>query len=95
MALMECLQFIISGKVQGVYYRKYTVNNLRKLLVVGYVKNLKDGTVEVVIKNKPNLNIADILDVLREGSPNSVVENISMQECPNMPNFSNSFEVRY
>jgi len=92
---MECLQFIVSGKVQGVYYRKYTVNALRELGIVGYVKNLKDGNVEVVIKNNPNLNIAIILDKLKEGSPNSRVENISMQECKEIPNFSNSFEVRY
>jgi len=92
---MECLQFIVTGKVQGVYYRKYIVNNMRQLGIVGFVKNLKDGNVEVVIKNNPNLNIADILDTLNQGSPNSKVKNISMQECQKIPQFSNSFEVRY
>jgi len=92
---MKCLQFIISGKVQGVYYRKYIVNALRELGIIGYVKNLKDGNVEVVIKNQDGLNIAAILEKLNLGSPNSNVENISMQECKEMPNFSNSFEVRY
>ena len=92
---MECLQFIVSGKVQGVYYRKYTVNAMRELGIIGFVKNLKNGDVEVVIKNRDDLNIATILEKLNQGSPNSVVENISMQECSENPNFSNSFEVRY
>jgi len=92
---MECLQFIVSGKVQGVFYRKYTVNAMRELGIVGFVKNLKDGNVEVVIKNRDGLNIATILEKLNQGSPNSKVENISMQECSEKPNFSNSFEVRY
>jgi acylphosphatase len=92
---MECLQFIVSGKVQGVYYRKYTVNAMRELGIIGFVKNLKNGDVEVVIKNRDDLNIATILEKLNQGSPNSVVENISMQECKERPNFSNSFEVRY
>ena len=92
---MECLQFIITGKVQGVFYRKYTVNAMRELGIIGYVKNLKNGDVEVVIKNQDNLNIATILEKLNHGSPNSEVENITMQECSEKPNFSNSFEVRY
>ena len=45
---------VISGKVQGLYYRKWTVDNATKLSLNGWVRNRKDGTVEAVFFGKPN-----------------------------------------
>ncbi len=40
-------RFIVSGRVQGVYFRASTRNQALRLGLVGYVKNLPDGRVEV------------------------------------------------
>ena len=45
---------MIHGNVQGVCYRKWTVDNATKLGLNGWVRNCKDGTVEVVFSGKPN-----------------------------------------
>ena len=45
---MEWYRFIIFGKVQGVYYRKSVSQALMKKQFKGYIRNLSDGTVEVV-----------------------------------------------
>jgi len=45
---MECYKCIISGRVQHVYYRKFTAQALMKKQFKGYIQNLPDGTVEVV-----------------------------------------------
>jgi len=92
---MNCLKFIISGRVQGVYYRKYISLAMNKRKFIGYVKNLQDGSVEVVVKNSESLNIKDIFDILYEGSPKSEVESVEMVMCDSSINFNNSFEVRY
>jgi acylphosphatase len=92
---MDCLKFIVSGKVQGVYYRKFVTQAMNKRKIIGYVKNLPDGNVEVVVKNSKDLNIKDILDILYEGSPKSEVKAVDMVACEDKINFSNSFEVRY
>lgn len=39
---------LVSGRVQGVCYRMYTVHEARRLCLTGWVRNLPDGRVEVV-----------------------------------------------
>jgi len=92
---MNCLKFIVSGKVQGVYYRKFVSQAMNKSKFIGYVKNLNDGDVEVVVKNQEGLNIKDIFDILYAGSPKSEVKFVDMVMYDYSINFNNSFEVRY
>ena len=42
---MRVLKAKVYGKVQGVWFRKYTLDSARDIGVVGMVKNLVDGTV--------------------------------------------------
>lgn len=44
---------LYSGMVQGVGFRWSTVNALRNLPVTGYVRNLPDGRVELVLEGEP------------------------------------------
>lgn len=45
---METVQLIISGKVQGVWYRKSTKEKADELGVFGSVENLTTGQVKVI-----------------------------------------------
>lgn len=42
------LKMLVSGKVQGVWYRASTAKIARDLGLKGYAKNLSDGSVEIV-----------------------------------------------
>ena len=48
------LNFEIHGKVQGVFFRKYTLAQAKKLHLVGWVKNTSHGTVVGVAEGKLN-----------------------------------------
>ncbi len=92
---MNCIKFLIFGKVQKVYYRKYISQALNKEGYIGYIKNLSDGSVEVVVKNYANMDISKILSTLQKGSPKSEVNSIEMGECSEEIIFNQKFEVRY
>jgi acylphosphatase len=47
------MHLIVHGKVIGVFYREHVMNSARKIGgLIGYVKNLTDGTVEVVAEGE-------------------------------------------
>ncbi len=43
-----CLRMVVSGRVQGVFFRGATAAEARALGLAGYARNLADGTVEIV-----------------------------------------------
>ena len=89
---MKTYRFIVYGKVQGVWYRKTIKEEASKEGIKGYVKNLPDGTVEVVANLKQE-DMEKFLKILKKGSLLSKVENIEMGEI--MPMYFEDFEVRY
>jgi acylphosphatase len=68
---------VVTGKVQGVRYRTYVQESATTLGLVGYVKNLSDGTVEVVAQGMPD-TLKDFVEYLNEGSLLSKVEGVSV-----------------
>lgn len=75
MVEMKC---IISGKVQAVAYRAYVEVSANDLGVVGYSRNLPDGTVEVVAQGDPN-TLKEFVEYLHEGSLLSEVEGVAVE----------------
>ena len=49
----QARKYLISGAVQGVGYRYFTQRAAAKMKVGGYVKNLRDGRVEVFVIGTP------------------------------------------
>ncbi|MEP6484509.1 MAG: acylphosphatase [Rudaea sp.] len=45
---MDCARFIVSGKVQGVFFRASARDQAQRLDLTGHARNLEDGSVEVV-----------------------------------------------
>ncbi|WFP48874.1 acylphosphatase [Methylomonas sp. EFPC3] len=46
--MTDCVHIIVKGRVQGVYFRAYTQKQAVKLNLSGFVRNLADGSVEIV-----------------------------------------------
>ncbi|MEO1922985.1 MAG: acylphosphatase [Nautiliaceae bacterium] len=90
---MKTYRFLVSGKVQGVWYRKYVSEAAKKEGFKGYIKNLSDGRVEAVANIENEERLRRFIDILKKGSPLSRVEKIETEEI-SFENFQN-FEIRY
>ncbi|MDD2399583.1 MAG: acylphosphatase [Sulfurovum sp.] len=91
---MQIYRFIVSGKVQGVFYRKFVSQEMMKEQFQGYVKNLKDGTVEMVAAVYDD-DFDRVMQILRNGSPASSVENVSYKSIEDADFVTDGFEIRY
>jgi len=69
------LYAIISGRVQGVFFRVNTRNKANELGLTGWVKNRWDGKVEVLCEG-PKENIDKMLEWLKQGPKYSKVSQV-------------------
>lgn len=90
---MEWYRFIISGKVQGVFYRKSVSQALMKKQFKGYIQNLNNGTVEVVAEIFDD-EFELFLGILKEGSLLSNVEDIQYEIIHDVEFATDGFEIR-
>lgn len=90
---MEWYRFSIFGKVQGVYYRKSVSQKMMKHQFKGYIKNLEDGTVEVVAEIFDD-GFDVFMEILKEGSPLSSVEDVQYETIDNAVFNTDGFEIR-
>jgi acylphosphatase len=84
---------IISGRVQGVFYRAETRKAARRRGVTGWVKNRPDGTVEAVFEGDEN-DVAAMIEWCKSGSSQARVDNVDVDWETNAGEFS-AFEVAY
>jgi len=68
---------IISGRVQGVFFRMETKRAADGLGVFGWVKNQPDGTVEAVFEGDRD-RVDAIVDWCREGPPGADVADVTV-----------------
>jgi len=91
---MQWYKFIISGRVQGVYYRKSVSQNMMKKQFKGYIQNLSDGTVEVVAEIFDD-EFDTFMQILKKGSPLSSVEDVQYEIINDAHFNTDGFEIRY
>ncbi len=84
-------QCIISGKVQGVYYRSYIQEMASEAGFDGYVMNLSNGDVEACVTLKDDKALHYFLDILKAGSPYSSVDHIDTRQID--VKFNNGFVI--
>ena len=78
---MAAARFLVSGRVQGVYFRASTRERALALGLAGYARNLADGRVEVIAEGNAE-SIAQLERWLHEGSPAARVERVEREALP-------------
>jgi acylphosphatase len=70
---------LVSGRVQGVGFRYFTSQVAREIGLVGWVRNLPDGRVEVLAFGSED-QLADLMEDLAVGPPGSAIGDLSVQD---------------
>jgi acylphosphatase len=68
---------IISGRVQGVFYRMETKRAADRLGVAGWVRNRRDRTVEALFEGRRE-QVEAIIAWCREGPPHAAVHDVTV-----------------
>lgn len=77
--MLKTISIIVSGKVQGVWYRKYTVDKATELGISGFVKNLPDDNVYILATGTEE-QLQVLVQWCYTGSPKSRVEKVEVRE---------------
>ena len=89
---MSAVRYIVSGRVQGVGFRWFVMREAARLDLAGYVRNLPDGTVEVVAQGAVAA-LASLESALRHGPPAAHVDGVDKSNLPHQVDLSKPFDV--
>ena len=84
---------IITGRVQGVGFRYYATRYAENIGIRGYVKNLADGSVEILAEGEEE-QIEQFKDRLEKGSGYARIDDISITFKPYEAKYQ-TFGVEY
>jgi len=73
----KTVRLVISGRVQGVSYRWWTVGEATKRGLNGWVRNRRDGNVEALVSG-PVVAVDDSIETCRQGPSAARVTNVEI-----------------
>lgn len=74
----QTFHILIAGDVQGVGYRRFVESQAKNLQLHGWVRNLRNGDVEAVVRGSlATLN--QLVEKLRQGPPSSQVTSVQVR----------------
>ncbi len=83
----------VSGIVQGVFFRANAAREAEHLGVTGWVKNLPDGRVELIVEGEGHL-VDQMVSWCRRGPPGAEVEDVEVEVLLYRGEFSD-FSITY
>ena len=88
---MKCARLVVSGKVQGVFFRAHARDKAMDLEVRGYAKNLPDGNVEILAQGE-NEKLQEFVRFISSSPGSSKVKNLNITYLE--PGYYRGFEIK-
>ena len=85
---------IAQGRVQGVYFRDFTLRKALALGLTGYVRNLSDGRSVEVWAEGERANLEQLLEHIKIGPEAAQVDRVHVKWSDYSGNFK-AFEMRF
>jgi acylphosphatase len=87
-------RYCVSGIVQGVGFRYFTQDEAERLQLAGFVRNLRDGRVEVYAIGSGE-KLVRLRSLLERGPRGAMVQNVAEQPAEIDPKFASEFSIAY
>jgi acylphosphatase len=78
---IKTIRVIVQGRVQGVWYRAWTVQEAQARRLDGWVRNRRDGTVEALFSG-PREVVNEMLELCWQGPPSAKVMEVKVVPAP-------------
>ena len=91
---MNSYRYRITGKVQGVGFRWFVARNATRLRVMGYARNLSDGSVEVVAVAPDGATLAEFESLIGRGPEFAQVSRVEKAEISVEKEAPKTFDIR-
>ncbi|XP_074312828.1 uncharacterized protein LOC141648217 [Silene latifolia] len=88
---IKTVRCAIKGRVQGVFYRNWTIENATQLGLKGWVRNRRDGSVEALFSGNSEA-VDEMMQRCRRGPPDAMVTAFQAHPCDE--DAGDSFERR-
>lgn len=89
---MTTRRFVVTGRVQGVGFRWFVLQQARQLGLGGFARNCPDGTVEVVASGA-EAAVGRLEEALRRGPAMAKVSDVSSEDAAGQEPFT-AFDIR-
>lgn len=76
---MKTVKILIEGVVQGVFFRAFAKEQAENFGLNGYVKNLEDGRVEVVVEGYEK-DVNRMIEACKRGPIHSKIRDIELEK---------------
>ena len=76
--MIKLARLLVLGRVQGVFFRASCAQIARSLSLLGFVRNVPDGSVEVLAEGDES-RVARLIDWCRKGPMGARVEHVQVE----------------
>ncbi|HVT86054.1 MAG TPA: acylphosphatase [Chitinophagaceae bacterium] len=79
--MLQTISIIVSGRVQGVFFRQSAKEVAQRLNISGEVRNLNDGDVEIIATGTKE-QLEDLIEWCKQGPPRAAVTEVKFKSLP-------------
>jgi acylphosphatase len=91
--MMVRAHILVSGRVQGVFFRSETSYEAEKQGVKGWIRNLPDGKVEAIFEGEEE-SVKELVEFCRQGPRGAKITKVDVK-WENYKGEFRSFEIKY
>ncbi|MBS3087592.1 acylphosphatase [Candidatus Pacearchaeota archaeon] len=92
--MKKAARFVVQGTVQGIFFRQFVKTHADELKLRGFVRNLEDGTVEIVAEGEAEA-LSRLNEFLKTGPEHAQIRGVKVEEKKWSGDFSEFKALRF